>query len=112
MFDAGFVDEVRRLLDAGLAEGRTARTAIGYREVVAYLSGELTLDRGGRAHHDRDPAVLPAAGQLVPQGPAGRVGAVGRTRPAGDRAGRGARRLLPGIAAIRPILAAPETLGT
>ncbi len=45
MFDAGFVDEVRRLLDAGLAEGRTARTAIGYREVAAYLSGDLTLDR-------------------------------------------------------------------
>ena len=44
MFDAGFVDEVRRLLDAGLADGRTARTAIGYREVAAYLAGETTLD--------------------------------------------------------------------
>jgi tRNA dimethylallyltransferase len=43
MFDEGFVDEVRRLLDAGLAEGRTARTAIGYREVAAYLAGETTL---------------------------------------------------------------------
>jgi tRNA dimethylallyltransferase len=44
MFDAGFVEEVRRLLDAGLADGRTARTAIGYREVTAYLRGETTLD--------------------------------------------------------------------
>jgi tRNA dimethylallyltransferase len=44
MFDAGLVDEVRRLLAAGLAEGRTARTAIGYREVTAYLAGETTLD--------------------------------------------------------------------
>jgi tRNA dimethylallyltransferase len=44
MFDAGFVDEVRRLLDRGLADGRTARTAIGYREVAAYLRGELSLD--------------------------------------------------------------------
>jgi tRNA dimethylallyltransferase len=44
MFDAGLVDEVRRLLLAGLADGRTARTAIGYREVTAYLSGETTLD--------------------------------------------------------------------
>jgi tRNA dimethylallyltransferase len=44
MFDAGFVDEVRRLLAAGLADGRTARTAIGYREVTAYLSGQTTLD--------------------------------------------------------------------
>ncbi len=44
MFDAGFVDEVRRLLDAGLPDGRTARTAIGYREVASYLAGETSLD--------------------------------------------------------------------
>lgn len=43
MFAAGFVDEVTRLLDEGLAEGKTARRAIGYREVAAYLSGELGL---------------------------------------------------------------------
>jgi tRNA dimethylallyltransferase len=49
MFDAGFVDEVRRLLDAGLASGRTARTAIGYREVAAYLEGELTLEAAREA---------------------------------------------------------------
>ena len=42
MFTGGFVDEVRRLLDHGLAEGRTAPRAIGYREVVAHLRGELT----------------------------------------------------------------------
>ncbi len=45
MFEAGFVEEVRRLRDRGLDRGRTARTAIGYREVTAYLDGELTLDR-------------------------------------------------------------------
>jgi tRNA dimethylallyltransferase len=44
MFEAGLVDEVRRLLGAGLAEGRTARTAIGYREVTAYLVGESSLE--------------------------------------------------------------------
>ncbi|UMG93609.1 tRNA (adenosine(37)-N6)-dimethylallyltransferase MiaA [Nocardioides sp. TF02-7] len=44
MFDAGLVDEVRRLLDEGLAEGRTASRAIGYRQVVAHLAGELTLE--------------------------------------------------------------------
>jgi tRNA dimethylallyltransferase len=49
MFEAGFVGEVRRLLDAGLADGRTARTAIGYREVTAYLAGETTLDRAMEA---------------------------------------------------------------
>jgi tRNA dimethylallyltransferase len=44
MFAAGFVAEVERLLAAGLREGRTAARAIGYREVAAYLDGELTLD--------------------------------------------------------------------
>ncbi len=43
MFEAGFVDEVERLLAEGLAEGRTAGRAIGYREVAAYLAGELSL---------------------------------------------------------------------
>ncbi|MBE7325304.1 tRNA (adenosine(37)-N6)-dimethylallyltransferase MiaA [Nocardioides sp. Y6] len=44
MFDAGFVAEVERLLDAGLARGRTAAMAIGYREVAAHLAGDLTLE--------------------------------------------------------------------
>ena len=42
MFAAGFVDEVKRLLEEGLAEGRTASRAIGYREVMAHLRGEIT----------------------------------------------------------------------
>ncbi len=42
MFADGFVAEVERLLAEGLAEGRTASRAIGYREVAAYLAGELT----------------------------------------------------------------------
>ena len=49
MFDGGLVDEVRRLLDAGLAEGRTAGRAIGYREVAAYLQGETTEDEAREA---------------------------------------------------------------
>lgn len=44
MFEEGFVEEVERLLEAGLADGRTASRAIGYREVSAYLSGDLSLD--------------------------------------------------------------------
>ena len=44
MFDAGLVDEVRRLLDEGLAEGRTASRAIGYQQVIAHLAGDLTLE--------------------------------------------------------------------
>lgn len=45
MFELGFVDEVKRLIGEGLLEGRTAGRAIGYREVAAYLAGELTLDQ-------------------------------------------------------------------
>ena len=44
MYDAGLVAEVERLLDAGLAEGRTASRAIGYREARMVLAGELDLD--------------------------------------------------------------------
>ncbi len=44
MFAGGFVEEVERLLGEGLREGRTAATAIGYREVTAYVDGELSLD--------------------------------------------------------------------
>ncbi len=44
MFADGLVEEVRRLLDAGLAESRTASRAIGYQQVIAHLAGDLTLD--------------------------------------------------------------------
>jgi tRNA dimethylallyltransferase len=43
MFAEGFVEEVETLLGRGLAEGRTAQRAIGYREVVDFLAGERTL---------------------------------------------------------------------
>jgi tRNA dimethylallyltransferase len=44
MFAAGFVAEVERLLGQGLADGRTASRAIGYREVAAHLAGGLSRD--------------------------------------------------------------------
>jgi len=44
MFEDGFVAEVERLLAEGLAEGRTAGRAIGYREVAAHLAGEIGLE--------------------------------------------------------------------
>ena len=44
MFEQGFVAEVERLLDEGLADGRTASVAIGYRDVIAHLRGEIGLD--------------------------------------------------------------------
>jgi len=41
MWSAGLVDEVRRLERAGLREGRTASRALGYRQVLALLSGDI-----------------------------------------------------------------------
>lgn len=40
----GLVDEVRGLLDAGFREGITAPQAIGYKEIVAAIDGEMTLE--------------------------------------------------------------------
>lgn len=41
MFEAGFVDEVQRLLDQGLGPWAPAMSAIGYSEIVCALRGEL-----------------------------------------------------------------------
>lgn len=43
MFAAGLVDEVRRLLAGGKPLGRTARQAVGYREVIEHVAGERPL---------------------------------------------------------------------
>ena len=40
---AGWVDEVRRLLERGLAKNPTALQAAGYRELAAHVRGELPL---------------------------------------------------------------------
>jgi tRNA dimethylallyltransferase len=42
MWAAGLVDEVRGLAGRGLREGRTARAALGYQQVLAYLAGGIT----------------------------------------------------------------------
>ncbi len=43
MLAAGWLDEVRRLLDSGCTAESPAMRAIGYRELVAHLAGEITL---------------------------------------------------------------------
>lgn len=45
MWQAGLLEEVRRLLGHGLAQGRTARTALGYAQAIAQLAGELTQEQ-------------------------------------------------------------------
>jgi tRNA dimethylallyltransferase len=42
MWEQGFVDEVRALAERGLRDGLTANRALGYRQVLAFLDGELT----------------------------------------------------------------------
>jgi tRNA dimethylallyltransferase len=42
MFQQGFVQEVEALIPLGLMTSRTAKSAIGYREVAASLIGEIT----------------------------------------------------------------------
>ena len=49
MWEAGLLDEVRRLDAAGLREGRTAAKALGYSQALAHLDGLLTA---GQAAED------------------------------------------------------------
>jgi len=42
MWQAGLVDEVRRLEQAGLRDGRTAPRALGYAQVLSFLAGDCT----------------------------------------------------------------------
>jgi tRNA dimethylallyltransferase len=41
MLESGWIEETRRLMDAGLEKSPTARQALGYPEVAAYLRGEI-----------------------------------------------------------------------
>ncbi len=45
MWALGLVEEVRRLADAGLREGRTASRALGYAQVLRHLAGEWTEEQ-------------------------------------------------------------------
>lgn len=44
MFEAGLEDEVRRLLEGGLARDTQAMKGIGYKETASYLSGEMSRE--------------------------------------------------------------------
>ncbi len=49
MWQLGLVDEVRTLVHQGLKEGRTARRALGYSQVLRFLAGEATEDEAHEA---------------------------------------------------------------
>jgi tRNA dimethylallyltransferase len=44
MFERGLVAEVETLISQGLLEGKTARAALGYAQVVAALAGEISME--------------------------------------------------------------------
>ena len=44
MFDAGLVEEVQKLLSAGVSPNSQAMLGIGYKETVEFLNGAATLD--------------------------------------------------------------------
>jgi tRNA dimethylallyltransferase len=44
MFEEGLLDEVQNLLDAGYAPELPSMSALGYRQCVAVLNGEMSQD--------------------------------------------------------------------
>ena len=65
----------------GLREGRTASRALGYQQVLAFLDGRVHRAAGVRGDRRAHPAVRPAPGRVVPQGPADHLGGLGRPGP-------------------------------
>lgn len=49
MWDRGLLEEVRRLDEAGLREGRTASRALGYSQALAQLDGRMTEEEARAA---------------------------------------------------------------
>jgi tRNA dimethylallyltransferase len=49
MWEAGLVEEVKRLFGWGLADGPTASRALGYQQVLAHLRGEISEDEARAA---------------------------------------------------------------
>jgi tRNA dimethylallyltransferase len=44
MLQAGLVNEVKSLLEMGYKPGSTALQGLGYKEIIQYLEGEISLD--------------------------------------------------------------------
>lgn len=44
MMENGLVNEVKKLLDMGCKRDSTAMQGLGYKEILSYLAGEITLD--------------------------------------------------------------------
>lgn len=44
MMEAGLVNEVKRLMDMGCKRNSTAMQGLGYKEIISYLAGEISLE--------------------------------------------------------------------
>ena len=44
MLDEGLVEEVKKLLDVGVSRDAVSMQGLGYKQIAAYLAGEITLD--------------------------------------------------------------------
>ncbi|MDE5824788.1 MAG: tRNA (adenosine(37)-N6)-dimethylallyltransferase MiaA, partial [Lachnospiraceae bacterium] len=44
MMEAGLVDEVKQLMNMGCKRDSTAMQGLGYKEIISYLAGEITLE--------------------------------------------------------------------
>lgn len=45
MIEKGLVDEVKRLKEQGLTKDNVSMKGLGYKEILAYLDGDITLDK-------------------------------------------------------------------
>jgi tRNA dimethylallyltransferase len=48
MIEAGLVEEVRSLLESGYLRSLPSLSAIGYREIITHLEGEISLEEAIR----------------------------------------------------------------
>ena len=88
-------------------EGRTASRALGYQQVLDFLAGECTEQEAFDATVTGTRQVRPQAGRVVPQGPADRLGGLGRRGPGGPGGRAGRARLRPPDAADGGAAASP-----
>ena len=91
LMDDGLLDEVRKLAARPGGLSRTARQALGYRELLAHVEDGAPAGRSGRRGGPAYPGPRPTPAGLVPPGPPHRVGRR-RRRPGGGGGGPGSGR--------------------
>ena len=65
MLDAGWGEEVRRLLESGLSLDSNSFQAIGYREVAEWMLGRISREEAELKDRERDAGPRQAAGDVV-----------------------------------------------